>query len=172
MEGPKLLGEALAAGTDIQAVYLDAGESSEDHRVLAERCAASGARIFELQAGVLGRACDATTPQPIAGVVTMLDVPIDGVPVLSTEAEVLALVCLELQDPGNAGTVLRSAAAAGAGAVVFSAGSVDVYNPKSVRASAGALFRVPVVVGQGSPPELLDQLGELGLRRLGTVPQG
>jgi TrmH family RNA methyltransferase len=51
-----------------------------------------------------------------------------------------------IADPGNAGTMLRSAEAAGAGAVVFTSGSVDVFNPKTVRASAGALFTVPTVV--------------------------
>ena len=56
----------------------------------------------------------------------------------------------EVRDPGNAGTVLRSADAAGAGAVVFSETSVDVYNPKTVRASAGSIFHLPVVRGAGT----------------------
>ena len=55
------------------------------------------------------------------------------------------LVGDQLADPGNAGTIIRSAEAAGADAVVFTAGSVDVYNPKVVRASAGSLFRIPVL---------------------------
>ena len=54
-------------------------------------------------------------------------------------------VLVEVRDPGNAGTVLRSADASGAGAVVFTRGSVDVYNPKTVRATAGSLFHLPVV---------------------------
>ena len=57
------------------------------------------------------------------------------------------LVLVEVSDPGNAGTILRSAEAAGAAAVVFCAGSVDPFNPKTVRASAGSMFHVPIVEG-------------------------
>ena len=67
--------------------------------------------------------------------------------------------------------MLRSAEAAGAGGVVCCEGSVDVFNPKTVRASAGAIFHVPVVCG-GDPAEVLDRLGQWGLRRLGTTPHG
>jgi TrmH family RNA methyltransferase len=73
-----------------------------------------------------------------------------------------------VRDPGNAGTVLRSAEAAGADGVLSCDGSVDVYNPKTVRASAGSLFHVPVVVG-GEPVDVLEQIGSWGVRRLGTV---
>jgi TrmH family RNA methyltransferase len=78
---------------------------------------------------------------------------------------------VDVRDPGNAGTVLRSAEAAGAGGVIFCDGSVDVFNPKTVRASAGALFHVPVVAG-GDPAGVLDELGRAGLRRLGTAARG
>src|SRR5207245_10121758 len=83
----------------------------------------------------------------------------------------LAVGCVGVSDPGNAGTLLRSAEAAGVGAVVCCDGSVDVYNPKTVRASAGALFHVPVVAG-GDAVEVLDRIGGWGLRRLGAVPSG
>ncbi len=172
VEGPKLLADALAAGADIQAVYLDTAESTEVHRRLAEQCAASGAKVFELQPGVLARACDAVTPQPIAAVLTMVDGPIAALTEIDDNAGMLAVVCVEMQDPGNAGAVLRSAGASGVGAVIFTAGSVDVYNPKSVRASAGALFTVPVVAADVTAPDALDQLGRFGLRRMGTTPRG
>ena len=70
------------------------------------------------------------------------------------------LVADRLADPGNAGTIIRSAEAAGANAVVLTPGSVDPYNPKVVRASAGSLFRVPVIEAT------LDSLH--GFRRLGA----
>src|SRR5207248_10982673 len=69
------------------------------------------------------------------------------------------------------GTVLRSAEASGADGVICCAGSVDVYNPKTVRASAGALFHVPVVAG-GDADAVLARLGDHGTRRLGAVPRG
>ena len=65
----------------------------------------------------------------------------------STEGDGCVALLHEVRDPGNAGTVLRSADAAGAGGVVFSETSVDVYNPKTVRASAGSVFHLPVVRG-------------------------
>jgi TrmH family RNA methyltransferase len=169
VEGPKLLGEALASRATVESVYLDARESTGTDRELAARCRTSGARIFDLQPGLLARACDTVTPQSIAGVVSMVDVPLSSV---TGARPLLAVACVEMQDPGNAGAVLRSACASGAGAVVFSAGSVDVYNPKTVRSSAGALFRVPVVAGEPQAEDVLDELGRWGLRRVGAVVAG
>jgi TrmH family RNA methyltransferase len=83
----------------------------------------------------------------------------------------LIVVGVDVRDPGNAGTLIRSAEAAGAGGIVFCRGSVDATNPKTVRASAGAIFHVPVVEG-GDSEEVLAVLGGLGLSRLGAVPRG
>jgi TrmH family RNA methyltransferase len=83
----------------------------------------------------------------------------------------LLLVCVDVRDPGNAGTIVRSAEAAGAQGVIFCRGSVDVTNPKTVRASAGALFHVPVVEGC-DPQEVLGVLGDLGLKRIAAVAHG
>ncbi len=67
----------------------------------------------------------------------------------------------QINDPGNAGTVLRTADAAGAGAVILSAGSVDVYNGKCIRASAGSLFHLPVV-READPLAAIDALRRAG----------
>ena len=80
----------------------------------------------------------------------------------------LVVVGVELGDPGNVGTLLRSAEASAAAGIVLSRGSVDAYNPKVVRASAGAIFGVPVME-EWSAVEALDALGELGRQRLGAV---
>jgi TrmH family RNA methyltransferase len=172
VEGPKLLASAMDAGAEVQAVYLDAAESTESHRALAARGRDSGAKVYELQAGVLARVCDTVTPQPVAAVVSMLDRPLAEVDPTRTGGGLLTVFCVEMQDPGNAGTVVRSAAASGAGAVIFSSRSVDVYHPKVVRASAGALFKVPVVTAEVTSEDVLDELGRLGMRRLGTIPHG
>ena len=74
------------------------------------------------------------------------------------------MVCVDVQDPGNAGTILRSAEAAGAGAVLFTGSCVDPTNPKAVRASAGSLFHVGVVSG-GNAVDVLAELGRCGFRR-------
>jgi TrmH family RNA methyltransferase len=78
------------------------------------------------------------------------------------------VVCADVRDPGNLGTVLRSAEAAGAAGVVCCDGTVDAYNPKCVRASAGALFHVPLVVG-GEPGRVVDALRAGGRCCLGAV---
>jgi len=80
-------------------------------------------------------------------------------------------VLVDVADPGNAGTLVRAAEAAGAAAVLFCGSSVDPSNAKCVRASAGALFHVPIASG-GEVGPVLESLGELGVRRLATVVQG
>ena len=77
----------------------------------------------------------------------------------------------EVRDPGNAGTVLRSADAAGASAVVFTSSSVDVYNPKTVRASAGSLFHLPVIRGVPTP-EVIESLRGSGFRTFAMDADG
>src|SRR5205085_416951 len=124
-----------------------------------------GIRIHELAPGVVERVADTTTPQPIVAIVGYTDAVLDDL-----EAADLLVVCVDVRDPGNLGTVLRSAEAAWAGGVICPDGTVDVFNPKTVRASAGSLFHVPVVRG-GDALEVLDQVGRWGLRRLATVPR-
>ena len=162
LEGAKLVREALSVGAPVQTVFAGPGAPAD----LIEGARASGVRVLDLEPGVVERAASTVTPQPVAAVVEKLDVGLDAVARAS-----LALVCVDLSDPGNAGTVLRSAEAAGADAVVFCGGTVDVYSPKTVRSSAGALFHVDVAVGDEAVA-VLERLGGAGLRRVGTVPHG
>lgn len=167
VEGPKLLGEALAAGATVDAVYLDSS-AGEELRELAGRAGRRGARILETAPGVLTRACDTVAAQPVAAIV---ETPAVSLADLEGRRPDPVVVCVDLQDPGNAGTIVRSAAASGAGAVIFGSGAVDVYNPKAVRASAGAVFHLPVVTGAPAG-ETLDRLGLWGLRRIATTARG
>lgn len=155
IEGPTLLAEALAAGVDVEAVYAPDGVELD-----------LDVPVRRLQKGVLERVADAVTPQPVLAVVRRPDTTLDDLGDLS-----FVVVCVDLQDPGNAGTVVRSAEAAGAAAVVFVGASVDPYNPKAVRASAGSLFHVGIVSG-GETVAMLEGLGDRGLIRLGTIPRG
>jgi TrmH family RNA methyltransferase len=168
-EGPKLVSEALAAGVVPDAVYFDDTEAGPVHRDLADRSVALGAQVIPCAPGVLARACDAVTPQPIAAIVPMVDVPLESL--ASEPAPPIVLVCVSIQDPGNAGTIVRSAAAAGGGAVIFTAGAVDIYNPKAVRASAGAIFHTPVVTGP-EPRTVLAALARWGMCRLAATARG
>jgi RNA methyltransferase, TrmH family len=122
-----------------------------------------GAPVYAVATGVIERVGSMVTPQPVLAVVRRHDVPFEEV----AAAASFVLVLAEVADPGNVGTILRSAEAAGANGVVLTEGSVDVFNPKVVRASAGALFHVPVAVDVPS-----ERLPALGLPLLGAVASG
>jgi RNA methyltransferase, TrmH family len=109
---------------------------------LAVAAAQIGVAVEHVSEDVLRRLTSTVTPQPIAGIAPFVDVDLATLP-----AEGCWTILHEVRDPGNAGTVLRSADAAGAGGVVFTASSVDLYNPKTVRASAGSVFHLPAVRG-------------------------
>ncbi len=149
VEGRKLIGEAVAGGWEVEAVYLGDGAPTE--------LVVDGVDWRRLAPGVLERVASTETPQPVLAAVRMRTVTLDDI-----EQMALVVVADRLADPGNLGTVLRSAEAAGAGAVVTTRGTVDVFNPKVVRASAGAVFHVPVASAA------LEQLGTCGRRLLGS----
>lgn len=162
LEGARLLEEALAAGAGLDAVFVTTG--IDDPTV--ERARDAGVPVHVLEPGVMERVADTVTPQAVVAVAGFVDVALDAV-----LPATLVVVCVDIRDPGNLGTVLRSAEGAGAGGVVCCDGSVDLYNPKVVRASAGSLFHVPVVAG-GEPVDVLERLGTAKRQRLGTVARG
>lgn len=123
-----LIGEAVAGGWEIDAEFVAPGAQG-----------VSAAPTFELADGVLERVASTERPQPNIAIARMRP-PIDDLAGLG-----FVVVADQLSDPGNLGTILRSSEAAGVEAVVLTPGSVDPYNPKVVRASAGALFHVPVL---------------------------
>jgi TrmH family RNA methyltransferase len=128
---------------------------------------AAGTDLVEVSDEVMRALTSTVTPQGLVGVATFLDADLAAV---SIDAGCVALLH-SVRDPGNAGTILRSADAVGADAVAFSADSVDLYNPKTVRASAGSLFHVPVVRGV----DTVAAVGELrarGMRVLAMDARG
>lgn len=163
VEGPKLLDEALRAGVAVEAVFVERRAGSD---ALVRRAEEAGAEVHELAPGGLRGVVTATTPQPVAAVARTPTVGIDEV--LAAD---LLLVLVDIADPGNAGTLLRTAEAAGAGGVVVCSGAVDPFSPKCVRASAGAVFQVPVVAAT-DPAEVLEELGSAGRLRLAMVVEG
>jgi TrmH family RNA methyltransferase len=163
IEGPTLLSDALDAGVRIQEVYVAPGGA---RLPVVARAAAVGVPVFDLAPGVLERVAGTVTPQPVLAVAGCVDVALDQLAGASP-----VVVCVDVRDPGNLGTVLRSAEASGVGGIICCDGSVDVYNPKSVRASAGSLFHTRIVA-RGEPVDVLGTLGDWGLRRLGTRADG
>ncbi len=103
--------------------------------------------MHEVSGEVMAELAQTITPQGVLGVCRFVDVPLESVLAGSLR---LVAVLANVRDPGNAGTVLRTADAAGADGVIFAAASVDPYNSKCVRSSAGSLFHLPVVVGHAA----------------------
>lgn len=161
VEGPRLVADAIAAGLDVAEVYL-AADASEEAGSVAGRAADAGAALWELRPGALDRIGDVRTSTGLLAVAARCDVS------LASLAEPrFVLVLAAVGDPGNAGTLIRAAEAAGADAVVVTDGSVDVFNPKVVRAAAGTLFTVPIVRGV-DVAAACTELRTRGLRVVGT----
>ena len=121
-------------------------------------------RVDEVSPAAADALSETVTPQGVVAVCRSVDVPLADVLV---RAPRLVAALVEPRDPGNVGTILRTADAAGADAVIVSGDAVDVYNGKAVRASAGSLFHVPVVAGIA-----VADLGGTGLTTLATSGQG
>jgi TrmH family RNA methyltransferase len=151
VEGAQAVGEALAEEGHLLSLFVE-----DDLDPLAARASQAGVTVDHVTDRVMQRLTSTITPQGVVGVAPFVDVELDAL----TPPTAVA-VLHEVRDPGNAGTILRSADAAGAGGVVFAGSSVDAYNPKSVRASAGSIFHVPVVRDVATQ----DAIG--GLRRRG-----
>ena len=141
IEGPNLLIEAVRAGLRIDCVF--ASEGNEEW--LECQALSTETEVLIVPREVLRSALTTETPQPIAALVeppqwTWADLAGDR-----RKAAALIIVLAELQDPGNVGTIIRSAEAFGATGVICLPGNVSPWNPKAVRASAGSIFRVPVL---------------------------
>lgn len=155
VEGPEPVREALGHLVELY-VTPDAADRHPD-------LVAAAPSVHVVTPDVMDALAQTVTPQGVVGVATFVDVPLAAV-----QDPRLVAVLAHARDPGNAGTILRTADAAGADAVVFPDESVDPYNPKCVRSSAGSLFHLPVVAG-GSPAEVVEALRARGLRVLATT---
>jgi len=139
-EGRQAVVEALAEPAGVREVFATEG-AADAHRALLASAAVPVRLITDKAAAVLS---ETVTPQGLVAVCALRDVALEAA---TAPPPRLAVALAELADPGNAGTILRTADACGAGAVVFGAGSADPYGGKAVRASAGSLFHVDVVRG-------------------------
>src|SRR6516165_9651395 len=143
-EGPQAVGEALARGGVVTELFLT-GAARSRHGGLAARASRQGAAVHVVSGEVMAELAQTITPPGAA--------------------PRLVVILANVRDPGNAGTVLRTADAAGASGVVFSDASVDPYNSKCVRASAGSIFHLDLVQG-GPVAEVVAGLRAAGLRVL------
>jgi TrmH family RNA methyltransferase len=138
------------------------GAARERYGDLIGQAAAQGVTAAAVSGEVMAELAQTVTPQGLLAVCRFIDVPLAG---LAAGRPRLVAVLANVRDPGNAGTVLRTADAAGADGENFTAASVDPYNSKCVRSSAGSLFHLPVVTG-ADPAAAAAALRGAGLRVL------
>jgi TrmH family RNA methyltransferase len=143
VEGPQAVREALLTRPELIVDVFIAQGAMDRHRDLVSLAAENDVQLTLATEKVLEEMADTITPQGVVAVCGFNDVTLSEV--LAKKPALIALLH-QVQDPGNVGNIIRTADAAGADAVVVTAESVDVYNPKAVRASTGSIFHVPVVV--------------------------
>jgi TrmH family RNA methyltransferase len=164
-EGPQAVREALACPGTVSALFVT-GQAADRHPELL--AAADGVAVHRVSGQVMDALAQTTTPQGVVAVCGFLDVSLATV---AGAAPRLVVLLAQVRDPGNAGTVIRTADAAGAQAVVLSHGCVDVYNAKCVRAGAGSMFHLPICVDV-EVSEAVRALRAAGLRVLAADGNG
>jgi TrmH family RNA methyltransferase len=162
IESVRIIEEAIRSGLKFRAVFFSESGKARADRLLPQL--GSHVETLLVPDEVFASAVDTETPQGVAALVKLKSHQLDD---LFHTPEPLVVIVSGVQDPGNLGTILRSAEAFDAAGVVLTEGTVSPLNAKSVRASAGSIFRLPVV--QAKTRELLPVLATKGLRLLGTT---
>jgi TrmH family RNA methyltransferase len=159
VEGPQAVREAVAEPGIVDEIFVTA-DAAPRHSELVRAAQTAGAAVYLASGEVIRSLADTVTPQGIVAICRYVDVSLATV--LAADPRLVAVLA-KVRDPGNAGTIIRAADAAGADAIVFTDGSVDPYNPKCVRATAGSMFHLPVVAGI-TAAEATSALRDAGLR--------
>jgi TrmH family RNA methyltransferase len=167
-EGPQAVREAVRWRPDLVRDLYVTDEAGHRYADVVAAASQAGRPVHDVTPDVLAAMADAQTPQGLLAVCRIPSADLDEV--LAARPRVLCVLA-HVRDPGNAGTVIRAADAAGADAVVVSDGSVDVYSPKVVRSTAGSLFHLPVVTGI-PVPAVVAGLRAAGLRVLAADGAG
>ncbi len=178
VEGRQAVREALAVPGVVEAVFFR-WASAMDNIDLIEATRQQDVTYYGVSEQNLATLTDTVTPQGVVAVARAIDVPLKSVlgkrpkkpdkPKKKHRRKDVSLVviCAQVRDPGNAGTVIRCADAFGADAVILSSDSVEVYNPKTVRASVGSIFHLPIVVGVDLA-EAIDACRKAGMQIFAT----
>jgi TrmH family RNA methyltransferase len=167
-EGPHFLEEALKpdARATVRSVLVSAEAASKYAELLGRIPAES--ELAQIPDRLFHQIAATRTPQGVAAIAELHAVDVKAV--AASRNAILVIAC-GLQDPGNMGTIIRSADALGASSVVALAGTVNPFNPKSVRSCVGSIFRMPVIAGV-KPEPIFKILRGSGVRILGTAPRG
>lgn len=161
IEGTRLLEEAIRSGLRFRAVFFRQSAEAQADRLLPQLAAEVETLVLPDQ--VFAGAVATETPQGVAALVKFKDFELDG---MLGAPRPLVVVLAGVQDPGNLGTVVRSAEAFGASGVLLAENTVSRFNPKAVRASAGSIFRLPLAAVKLA--EAATKLRQHGLRLFAT----
>jgi len=165
VEGLRSLEEAIRSGVRFRAVFFTDADDATTQRLKERLLEQIGHKVetYLVPAKLFHEAVATDSPQGVAALVRCKESTLDEA---LRELPTLLVVAAGLQDPGNLGTILRSAEAFGAGGVVLTEGTVSAYNPKTVRATAGSIFRLPVMTAKLA--ELIPHLREKGVKLFAT----
>lgn len=145
-EGVRFVEEALACVRPVEAlVYCDKIKENPRGEALLKKAASMHITVIEIDEGLFNELADTETPQGVLAVVRQAPASLEDLRIAPAPA--LLVVVDGVQDPGNLGTIVRSADAAGAGGVLLLQGTADIYNPKACRATMGSIFHLPVLQG-------------------------
>jgi len=158
IEGPRLVEEALRSGLAIEALLV--ADSGEKHLAQLKALLPAGLRVLRTSDRLFASVAGTETPQGIAVLAEPRSWRLENL----FCANSLIVVLAGVQDPGNVGTIVRSAEAFGASGVIACRGSAHPLSPKAMRASAGSVFRLPALAG-GAPAEVMSELRQRGVRQ-------
>jgi TrmH family RNA methyltransferase len=167
LDGWHLLAEAAAARVVVEKIAVCGPPTAHEQRIV-DRLRRDGAELVEVSGTVLNALSPVNSP---TGVVASARIPSITSPSVLSPAPALVLAATGLQDPGNAGAIIRSAAAAGATGVVLDELSADPWGWKALRASMGSAYHLPVVRSRGIAG-VIDEWRRVGIRIIATVPRG
>jgi len=162
IEGMRIVEEAIRSGLKFKAVFFRESADNRAERLLPQM--AAHVETLLLPDKLFASAVPSENPQGVAALVRCKQFKLEDVLANSHSGPLLAIA--GVQDPGNLGTILRSAEAFGAGSVLLGEGTVSPFNSKVIRASAGSAFRLPMV--QVKLADILDAMRERGLRLIAT----
>jgi len=143
LEGPQAASEALTFRPELVIELFATPTALDRYPELAAAAEEAGIEVEFVTEAVIDAMADTVTPQGIIAVCRQFPTSLKDI--LASGPKLLAIL-EEVRDPGNAGTIIRAADAAGADGVILTGRSVDLYNPKVVRATTGSLFHVPVAI--------------------------
>jgi RNA methyltransferase, TrmH family len=173
LEGPQAVTEALSFRPELVVELYATPTALERHIGIAESAIEAGVDVEFVTEQVLDAMADTVTPQGVVAVCHQFPTSVKDILAGSRHPGGARLIAIleEVRDPGNAGTIVRAADAAGADGVIFTGRSVDLYNPKVVRSSTGSIFHLPIAVGASLEP-VLERMRAAGLGVLAADIKG